>query len=112
MTRRACKRFRVRGSGLKPAVQRRPTPAWSDSGHPETWRLPPMHLFLECCVSAAAVHNILIQSVNRAHVEVLSVATIDDFELRFSLSSDDRFTLLSFSCAVWKAREQCQASHP
>ena len=32
--RRSCKRFRVelRGSRLKPAVQRRPTPAWSDFG--------------------------------------------------------------------------------
>ncbi len=61
----------------------------------------------ECCVSAAAVHSILIQSVNRAQVEVLTVATLDDFEFRSSLSSDDRVTLLSFSCtAVWKAREQ------
>ena len=37
---------------------------------------------------------------------MLTVATLDDFEFRSSLSSDDRVTLLSFSCAVWKAREQ------
>ena len=37
---------------------------------------------------------------------MLTVATLDDFEFRSSLSSDDRVTLLSFSCVVWKAREQ------
>jgi hypothetical protein len=66
----------------------------------------PVYFFLECRVSAAAVRNILIQSVNRAHVEVLSVATLDDLELRSSFSSDDRVTLVSFTCAIWKAREQ------
>jgi hypothetical protein len=78
------------------------TPCALCGRHPET----SSHLFLECCVSAAAVHSILIQSVNRAQVEVLTVATLDDFEFRSSLSSDDRVTFLSFSCAVWKAREQ------
>ncbi len=78
------------------------TPCAQCGRHPET----SSHLFLECCVSAAAVHSILIHSVNRAQVEVLTVATLADFELRSSLSSDDCVTLLSFSCAVWKAREQ------
>ncbi len=54
------------------------TPCALCGRHPET----SSHLFLECCVSAAAVRNILIQSLNRAHVEVLSVATLDDLELR------------------------------
>jgi len=78
------------------------TPCALCGRHPET----SSHLFLQCCVSAAAIHSILIQSVNRAQVEVLTVATLDDFDFRSSLSSDDRVTLLSFSCAVWKAREQ------
>ena len=51
------------------------TPCALCGRHPET----SSHLFLECRVSAAAIHCILNQSVNRAQVEVLTVATLDDF---------------------------------
>jgi ribonuclease HI len=69
--------------------------------HPET----SSHLFLECCVSKAAIKSILDHFFDRADLVILPLASIDDIEFRSKLTPNDRLTLLAFTCAVWKTRE-------